>query len=659
VGDLLARRYKLERVLGWGGMAVVFQAVDTQRQSEDGSAPTLALKIVRTDLSPDDYQEAVSTLRWESYLLRRLRHHALPRLERFYSGSQMAWLAREMVAGVPLSQWLTQQGPCAPAIVRGWAVQVCDLLTYLHTRTPPVICGDIKPANLIVRSDYSLVLIDLGAAHTQTRRPPRRARPRYGTPGYAPPEQVGNWGMDERSDLFSLGVLCYELLTGNDPTHDPLQFDLEYLDDMAPVEAPLLRWALALDLTQRVPTAAVLNAALQPPPPAAPLSLGYNQYVSSYDDLLEAAMRHTRLIERALNNGTLEGWLAAHPDANLGALLHKLRMAQRMASARQRPIDTFLRSLAPSEGSPHLRVEPDQLDFGAIPLRHWRLWSQPRTLTLHNDALQPLHWELECGAQTGSDIRIAQDERPVRRAEGVLPPGGRTEISLVAAGRKGERRGVLTLRSGNYTTDVPWQAHAQPGVAVGRRFAARLEDLDMALPNLVDELETLLVRGVLARWLRAQKYTDLADKLEALANEPSPDATYLRLLIGWMLHPLAPRRFPLLQVHGAALAHVQVAPGDIAEHTLSVENTGQADCPLTWVSHCDWVTVDQPYDTLKSGKQQPYRLTLAPPHTLEPGVQTVTLELHAGDLVIPIELARVEIIERPWWQRFWNWLGGP
>ncbi|MBX0328003.1 protein kinase [Oscillochloris sp. ZM17-4] len=227
-GDLLGGRFRLGRAVGWGGQAVVFEAGDTRR---GGAA--VAVKVARRDLPADERAEAEQVLRWEGGLLRRLRHPALPRLHGAAAGPAGAWIARDLVPGTPLLA-LARQAPQDPRQVLAWAAQLCDLLTFLHTRPAPVVCGDIKPANLILRPDGGLALIDLGATTTLTRRPPRKPRPRHGTPGYAPPEQLAARSYDERSDVFSLAVTCYELLTGLDPALAPLQFDLARLDRAAP-----------------------------------------------------------------------------------------------------------------------------------------------------------------------------------------------------------------------------------------------------------------------------------------------------------------------------------------------------------------------------------------------------------------------------------------
>lgn len=654
---MLANRYRVEALLGWGGLSVVFQAVDTLHSGSKRGAPALlAVKVVRDDLAPDIRQESVEILRWEAHLLRRMRHPALPRLAQIYQDQTTAWMARELVVGTPLSVHAGHM-PCDPEHVRNWAVQICDLLSYLHTRSPAVICADLKPANLVLRPDGTLALIDLGAAHTRTQRPPRRPRPRYGTPGYAPPEQLGNWGIDERTDLFSLGVICYELLTGIDPTSAPLQFDLLHLDMVAPYYANALRWALALDPPKRPPTASALRAVLIPSAPCEPLDLGFGVHIRTQQDLMSTAIRHPNLVERALLSGALERWLSIHPEHALGTLLHDLRAAQRTAPTRQRAIDTFFSALAPSEGSPMLQCSPDKLDFGDMPLRAWRLWSQPQRLTLQNTARRPLRWELEAPIQVSADVRIMLEGRALRRVEGVLPPGARAEVELVATGRKGRCHGTLNLRCGVHITRIPWEGMAQPGLPIGQQFVVSMEQLDLSAPDLVPTLEELLQCGMLTRWLRSQGKRSLAAHLTEVLKKPTLTPLDLRLLVTHLLHPFDPRRFPLLLVHDAMPSNLLLTAGEVASHTIDVENVGMDACTLRWSSQVPWVHVPREHVVVQSGERHTCLVTLAPPGTLPEGRQQVSLELQVADLRFPVTFP-VHVNVRQWWQRVWNWLRG-
>ncbi|NTU81616.1 MAG: serine/threonine protein kinase, partial [Chloroflexales bacterium] len=494
-GDTLGGRFRLGSAVGHGGQAVVFAAEDLGR----ARAP-VAVKVARSDLGADARAEAETVLRWEGGLLRRLRHPALPRLYKLESGPRGAWLARDLVPGQPLLA-IARLAPQEQRSVMAWATQLCDLLTYLHTREVPIVVGDLKPANLVLRPDGALALIDLGAAHTLTRRPPRRPRPRHGTPGYAPPEQMGSWGHDERADVFALAVTCYELLTGLDPASAPLQFDLERLDRAAPRLAPALRRALDLDPGRRCPTAAALRSELGAPAPALPLLLGSGVAINDGRDLTEVIRRAPRLIEPAVSNGALERWLATHPDATLGALRYSLRAAQRAAPPRRPPLDTLLIAMAPAEGSPLLQFDPPRLQLGDVPLKSWRIWGRPQPLVLHNMALAPLRWELSSPARADAEVRLLVAGKPQRQASGVIAPGEKLRLEVVAMAAAGARAGDLQLRCGRHGWAIPWQATGRAGVPIGARHVARLEELDIGRPDLVPALEQLMAQGSRARWL--------------------------------------------------------------------------------------------------------------------------------------------------------------
>ncbi len=641
-GDLLGARFRLGAVVGHGGQAVVFAAADLAR-----SGAAVAVKVARRDLAADARAEAEAVLRWEAGLLRRLRHLALPRLHRLESGPRATWLARDLAPGEPLLA-VARRGPQDQRRVQAWATQLCDLLTYLHTRDVPIVVGDLKPANLVLRPDGSLALIDLGAAHTLTRRPPRTPRPRHGTPGYAPPEQLGSWGHDERADVFALAVTCYELLTGLDPAMAPLQFELDRLDRLAPRLAPALRAALELDPARRCPSAAVLRSRLGAPAPAAPLLLGAAVAVGDARDLGEVIRRTPRLIEPAVANGALERWLATSPDPTLGALRYSLRAAQRAAPARRPPLETLLTAMAPAEGSPLLQFDPPRLHLGEVPLKSWRIWSRPQPLVLQNTAMAPLRWELSAPARRDADVRVLVAGKPQRQAAGVIAPGERLRLELVAMAAAGPRAGDLQLRCGRHGWAIPWELTGRPGAPVGGKHVARLEDLDLGRHDLVPALEQLMAQGALARWLRATGRRPLAAEVDA-AFAQGLDELGRRLLVGRILNGLAPDRFPALRLRGLELAARPITAGEPTYALLQLDNLGAWPCPLVWRSRTAWAGVAASPAAVGPGETASISVRLHPPRSLR-GAQPVALELDAGALPLSIVLP-VQISPEGFWQR--------
>ena len=153
-------------------------------------------------------------LKQEYELLRELRHPQLPRPLSYLEWEGMEYLIREYVDGVNLHEQVTAQGPLSPDNVRGAALSLCQVLQYLHSQNPPVICRDVKPQNVVLDPSGRCHLIDLGAA--RRHRPEQQGDTVFlGTQVTAPPEQFGYQQTDQRSDLYSLGILMRFLLTGS------------------------------------------------------------------------------------------------------------------------------------------------------------------------------------------------------------------------------------------------------------------------------------------------------------------------------------------------------------------------------------------------------------------------------------------------------------
>lgn len=154
------------------------------------------------------------TLKQEYELLRGLRHPQLPRPMAYLEWEGMEYLIREYVEGVSLYEQVTAQGPLSPDKVRAAALSLCRVLGYLHSQNPPVICRDVKPQNVVVDPSGRCHLIDLGAA--RRHRPEQQGDTVFlGTQATAPPEQFGYQQTDQRSDLYSLGILIRFLCTGS------------------------------------------------------------------------------------------------------------------------------------------------------------------------------------------------------------------------------------------------------------------------------------------------------------------------------------------------------------------------------------------------------------------------------------------------------------
>ena len=203
-GTLLHKRYRIVEILGQGGMGSVYRAVD------ENLGVDIALK--ENLFTTDEYARQ---FRLEAVILANLRHPNLPRVsDHFVVGEQGQYLVMDFIDGEDLRQRMERVGAISEeeAIMIGAAM--CDALTYLHTRKPPILHRDIKPGNVKITPDGHIFLVDFGLAKVVQGTQATTTGARAMTPGYSPPEQYGTARTDPRTDVYSLGSTLYAALTG-------------------------------------------------------------------------------------------------------------------------------------------------------------------------------------------------------------------------------------------------------------------------------------------------------------------------------------------------------------------------------------------------------------------------------------------------------------
>ncbi|MBL8095728.1 MAG: protein kinase [Anaerolineales bacterium] len=205
-GTLLGGRYRIERVLGQGGMGAVYLAID------ENLGTSVAVKE-NLNASPESERQ----FKREATLLATLRHSNLPRVTDHFVLSGQQYLVMDFVEGEDLRERLASGGAVPLDDVIRWSAQICDALTYLHARTPPVIHRDIKPGNIRLAPGDQAILVDFGIAKASGGDSKTTTAAIALTPGYAPPEQYGMGRTDGRSDLYALAATLYATLTGRTP----------------------------------------------------------------------------------------------------------------------------------------------------------------------------------------------------------------------------------------------------------------------------------------------------------------------------------------------------------------------------------------------------------------------------------------------------------
>jgi len=215
-GVVLQSRYEIKKVLGVGGMGAVYLAQDLRFT---GITRWCALKeMISSTPDPHVRRLAVQSFMREANLLVQLRHPGIPQIYDFFSEAVRSYLVMEFVEGKNLEEVLEgTSGMLKEETVLDWAVQVCDVLIYLHSQNPPIIFRDLKPSNIMLRDSNKIALIDFGIAKAFESG---QKGTMIGTEGYSPPEQYKGI-VDPRGDIYALGATLHHLLTKRDPRLEP------------------------------------------------------------------------------------------------------------------------------------------------------------------------------------------------------------------------------------------------------------------------------------------------------------------------------------------------------------------------------------------------------------------------------------------------------
>ncbi|HEY0323950.1 MAG TPA: protein kinase [Pyrinomonadaceae bacterium] len=219
-GFLLNGRYEIVRRIGGGGMGAVYLAKDQHL----GGAPRAVKEMVESHIDDAQHEKAINDFRRESLLLTSLEHSSIPTIYDYFYDDKAArfYLVMKYISGGDFAGRLRNapNGRIDEKTITDWAIQVADVLDYLHNHRPPIIYRDLKPANLMIDGNSGRVmLIDFGIARWVKHE--EKGVTAVGTMGYAPPELFSG-KVEQRSDIYSLGATMFHLLTGSDPQDNPL-----------------------------------------------------------------------------------------------------------------------------------------------------------------------------------------------------------------------------------------------------------------------------------------------------------------------------------------------------------------------------------------------------------------------------------------------------
>ncbi|MCR5795969.1 MAG: protein kinase [Solobacterium sp.] len=206
MAQILNGTYEVLELVGKGGMSTVFKARHIRLDT------IVAVKSVRKDQAVD--------LAAEVNILTKLNHPNLVRVIDIFEDEKLIYIVMDFVEGEDLQHVIRREKVIPEEKVIEWFRTLAELLRYLHTRKPPIIYRDMKPANVILQNDGTLKLVDFGIAR-EYKAQAAGDTTYIGTNGFAAPEQFGLAQSDGRTDIYSLGMTMYYLATGKSPLEPP------------------------------------------------------------------------------------------------------------------------------------------------------------------------------------------------------------------------------------------------------------------------------------------------------------------------------------------------------------------------------------------------------------------------------------------------------
>ena len=220
-GTVLNGRYEIVRKIGGGGMGAVYLASDNNL----GGVLRAVKEMVQAHIEEEQQDKAVNDFKRESMILSTLDHSAIPTIyDYFYDEKESRfYLVMKYISGGDLSSRLRSapEGKIDEKSITDWAIQIIDVLDYLHNQPSTIVYRDLKPSNIMIDGNSGrIMLIDFGIARSINQKEEKGVTA-VGTMGYAPPELFSG-NVEPRSDIYSLGSTMFHLLTGADPQSNPL-----------------------------------------------------------------------------------------------------------------------------------------------------------------------------------------------------------------------------------------------------------------------------------------------------------------------------------------------------------------------------------------------------------------------------------------------------
>lgn len=220
-GTLLSGRFNVIDLINTGGMGYIYKGEDLLLKR-----PVAVKEMIDRFTDPKERTEAIERFRREAEMLCSLDHEAIPKFFEYFFDNQRYYLVMDFIEGIDLRKVIKRMDEAHRKVpidkIIQWAIEICNVLEYLHSQNPPIVYRDLKPSNIMITLEGSIKLIDFGIARLFVSS---EKATMVGTQGYAPPEQYRGQA-DPRSDIYSLGATLHHLITGKDPQCEaPFHFE--------------------------------------------------------------------------------------------------------------------------------------------------------------------------------------------------------------------------------------------------------------------------------------------------------------------------------------------------------------------------------------------------------------------------------------------------